>query len=114
MRRVAVTGLGVISPTGNGVIELFESLMAGKSGVHRISSAYAEKLSVKIAAEAHFKASDYFSKKTTILDRTSQMALAAASQAWADSTNTLEAEEKARAGVYIGTGMGGAQSLDEV
>lgn len=114
MRRVAVTGLGVISPTGNGAAELFENLMAGKSGVRRISAAYAEKLSVKIAAEVHFKASDYFTKKTTILDRTSQMALASAAQAWADSAMTLAAGEETRAGVYLGTGMGGAQSLDEV
>ncbi|HMK55297.1 MAG TPA: beta-ketoacyl-[acyl-carrier-protein] synthase family protein [Dissulfurispiraceae bacterium] len=114
MRRVVVTGLGVISPSGNGPAELFDNLMAGKSGVCRISGSYAEKLSIKIAAEVHFKLSDYVSRKTTALDRTSQMALAAAAQAWADSGIALDDAGKVRAGVYLGTGMGGAQSLDEV
>ncbi|HMK60703.1 MAG TPA: beta-ketoacyl-[acyl-carrier-protein] synthase family protein [Dissulfurispiraceae bacterium] len=114
MRRVAVTGLGVISPSGNGPAELFNNLMAGRSAVRRISAAYAEKLSIGIAAEVQFKFSDYMSKKTTALDRTSQMALAAAAQAWTDSGITLDDSAKERAGVYIGTGMGGAQSLDEV
>ena len=54
MRRVVVTGLGVISPSGNSAGELFGNLMSAKSGVRRISSAYAEKLSVRIAAEVDF------------------------------------------------------------
>jgi len=114
MRRVVVTGLGVISPSGNSAGELFGNLMSAKSGVRRISSAYAEKLSVRIAAEVDFDPLAYFAKKMVSLDRTSQMALAAASQAWSDSGLTLDGEEKERAGVFIGTGMGGAQSLDTV
>ena len=114
MRRVAVTGLGVISPSGNSAGELFENMLAAKSGVKRIASAYAEKLTVKIAAEVDFDPVVFFSKKMVSLDRTSQMALAAASQAWSDSGLTLYGEEKNRAGVFMGTGQGGAQSLDEI
>jgi len=114
MRRVAVTGLGVISPLGNSIGELFANIMAAKSGVKRMSAAYAEKLSVKIAAEVDFDPMVYFAKRMVSLDRTSKMALAATSQAWGDSGLTLDNEEKERAGVFIGTGMGGAKSLDHV
>jgi 3-oxoacyl-[acyl-carrier-protein] synthase II len=114
MRRVAVTGLGVISPSGNSAGELFDNMISAKSGVKRVSSAYAERLSVRIAAEVDFDPMVYFAKRMVSLDRTSQMALAAASQAWSDSGLTLDSQEKERAGVFIGTGMSGAQSLDTV
>ena len=114
MRRVAVTGLGVISPSGNSAGELFGNMMAAKSGVKRIAAAYAEKLIVKIAAEVDFDPIFFFSKKMVSLDRTSQMALAAALQAWDDSGIVLDGEEKNRSGVFMGTGQGGAQSLDEI
>jgi beta-ketoacyl-acyl-carrier-protein synthase II len=114
LRRVAVTGLGVISPSGNSPDELFGNLMAARSGVRRISAAYVEKLTNKISAEVDFDPLAFFPKKMVTLDRTSQMALAAASQAWADSGLALEGEQKNRAGVYMGTGQGGAQSLDEI
>ncbi len=114
MRRVAITGLGVISPSGNSADELFGNMMSAKSGIRRISSAYAEKLSVRIAAEVNFDSLVYFAKKMVSLDRASQMALAAASQAWSDSGLTLDSDKQGRAGVFIGTGMSGAQSLDVV
>ncbi len=115
MRRVAVTGIGVISALGNSAGEFFQNLAAGKSGIRRMSYDFAEKLSVRIAADALFSGEDFFSKKQLgLLDRASQLALAAASQAWADAGLELREEERQRSGVYLGTGMGGANSLDEM
>ena len=114
MARVAVTGIGVLSAVGNTPESFFENLMAGRSGIRRMSAAFADRLSVRIAAEAVFDTEPFFSKKQLIvLDRTGQMALLAADQAWNDSGIVLGEEEKWRAGVYIGTGMGGAPTLDD-
>ena len=106
-RRVAVTGLGIISPCGRTIDDFSLNLLAGKSGVRRISSAYSSPLSVKIAAEVDFNPLDYFVKKqVSSMDRVNQFALAAASQAWKDSELSLDAKEKERAGVYIGCAYG--------
>jgi 3-oxoacyl-[acyl-carrier-protein] synthase II len=102
-RRVVVTGLGIISPCGNNNDDFSTNIMAGKSGVRRISSEYANLLSVRIAAEVDFNPFDYFDKKqVSSLDRVNQFALAATSQAWKDSGLSLDTKEKERAGVYIG------------
>lgn len=115
MRRVVVTGIGLVTPLGSTVTDLFGNLMSGKSGIRRMSSDFSENLSVKIAAEANFDPSMHFSKKQMrSLDRATQIAVAAASRAWEDSGLLLGNEEKERTGVYIGTGMGGARTLDEV
>ena len=114
-RRVAVTGLGIISPCGNNIDEFSVNLMAGKSGVRRIPSAYSSLLSVKIAAVVDFNPLDYFIKKQlSSLDRVNQFALAGASQAWKDSGLSLDAKEKERAGVYIGCGMGGGNTIEDL
>jgi 3-oxoacyl-[acyl-carrier-protein] synthase II len=89
--------------------------MAGQSGVRRISSAYSNLLSVKIAAEVDFNPLDYFVKKQVSgMDRVNQFALAAASQAWKDSGPALDAQEKERAGVYIGCAMGGGNTIEDL
>jgi len=114
-RRVAVTGLGIISPCGNDIDDFSSNLMAGKSGVRRISSAYSSLLSVKIAAEVDFNPFNYFTKRqVSTMDRVNQFALAAASQAWKDSEPSLDAKEKERAGVYIGCGMGGGSTIEDL
>jgi 3-oxoacyl-[acyl-carrier-protein] synthase II len=115
MRRVAVTGIGIISAVGNTAEVFFENLAAGRSGIRRMSSDFVDKLQVKVAANSTFRGEDFCSKKELgLLDRTSQMAIAAASQAWRESGLELGEEEKQRSGVYLGTGMGGANSLDEM
>jgi 3-oxoacyl-[acyl-carrier-protein] synthase II len=114
-RRVVVTGLGIISPCGNNIDDFSFNLMAGKSGVRRISSVYSSLLSVRIAAEVDFNPLDYFIKKQVAgMDRVNQFALAAASQAWKDSGLSLDAKEKERAGVYIGCGMGGGTTIEDL
>ena len=114
-RRVAVTGLGIISSCGNNIDDFYANLMAGKSGVRRISSEFSHLLSAKIAAEVDFNPFDYFAKEqVSYLDRVNQFSLIAASQAWKDAQLSLDNREKERAGVYLGTGMGGANTIEDV
>ena len=114
-QKVAITGLGIISPCGNNIDDFSANIMSGKSGIRRISSEYSNLLSVKVAGEVDFNPLDYFTKrKASILDRVNQFALAAASQAWKDAELSLSAKEKERAGVYIGSGMGGANTIEEL
>ncbi len=113
-RRVAVTGLGIISPCGNNIDDFSVNIIAGKSGVRKISSEYSNLLSAKIAAEVDFNPLDYFNKKqVSSLDRINQFALAAASQAWKNAKLSLEDKEKERSGVYMGTGFGGANTIED-
>ena len=106
--------MGLISPLGNSCEEFFSNLVAGRSGIKRISSDFVDRLSINIAAEADFEAEAYFSKKTArTLDRFSQFAVVAAAQAWLDADMQLRGDEKKRAGVYLGTGMGGARTLED-
>jgi 3-oxoacyl-[acyl-carrier-protein] synthase II len=113
-RRVVVTGLGIISPCGNNIDDFSVNIIAGKSGVREISSEYSNLLSVKIAAEVDFNPLKYFDKKqVSSMDRVNQFALAAASQAWKDAKLSLDAKEKERSGVYMGTGFGGANAIED-
>jgi 3-oxoacyl-[acyl-carrier-protein] synthase II len=101
-RRVAVTGLGIISPCGNTIDAFSVNLMAGKSGVRRISSAFSNLLSVKIAAEVDFNPFDYFTnRQMSAMDRVNQFALAAASQAWKDSGPALSMRKRKSGRAYI-------------
>jgi len=113
MKRVVITGMGIISPIGNTCEDFFNSLAAGKSGIRRMSPDFAERLSIRIAAHADFNAGDYFSKKDArTVDRANQFAQVAASQAWQDSGLQFAEGEQRRAGIYLGTGMGGATTLE--
>ncbi|HEY3326584.1 MAG TPA: beta-ketoacyl-[acyl-carrier-protein] synthase family protein [Novimethylophilus sp.] len=113
-RRVAITGLGLVSPLGNTPEIFFNALMAGKSGIRRIEADFAERLDTKIAAQAEFDPLQHFTKhKASSLDRVSQFALYAAGQAIIDAGLDMERVDKSRMGVYLGTGMGGAASVEE-
>ncbi len=113
MRRVVITGMGVLSPVGNSSGDFFRNLADGRSGIGRISDSFAERLNTRIAAQVDFDPETFFSKKIArTLDRVSQLALVAASQAWQDAGLHLPERDRRRAGVYLGTGMGGAHTLD--
>ena len=113
VRRVAVTGLGVVSPLGNSLEEFYRSLAAARSGVRRLADEVALGSGVQVGAlvdwdpAAHFKGPE-----AGALDRVAQFALAAAGQAVAASGLDPAAADRNRIGVYWGTGMGGAQTLD--
>ncbi len=108
MKRIAVTGLGVISPVGNNVETFWNSLIAGKCGIGPITKFDATDYKVKVAAEVRgFEPKDYMEKLDVMhSDIYTQFAMAAAVQAMEDSgiAGTVDGE---RFGVYIGTGIGG-------
>ena len=112
--RVVITGMGIVSPLGNTVNDFFANLMAGKSGIQRLQSDFVDRLDIKIAAQVELDPMQHFGKhKISTLDRVSQFALYAAGQAIADAKLDMEQVDKTRIGVYIGTGMGGATSMEE-
>ena len=108
MKRVAVTGLGVISPVGNDVPKFWNALCSGTCGIGPITKFDATDYPVKLAAEVRDFDPRQYMEKLDILhsDVYTHFAMAAACQAVADSgiAGTLDAE---RVGVYIGSGIGG-------
>ncbi|MGH8522438.1 MAG: beta-ketoacyl synthase N-terminal-like domain-containing protein, partial [Gammaproteobacteria bacterium] len=83
---MVITGLGVISPLGNDPQELFKNLLAGRSGIGRLQTPFAEKLSIRIGAQVDFDGALFFPPgRLKILDRVSQLALSAAAQAVTDA-----------------------------
>ena len=114
MKRVAVTGIGVVSPLGNSASELYANAYAGRSGIARLQAPFSERLLAPLAANAHFDGSDHFDpSKLRMLDRFAQFALVAARQAMADTRLEMDMVDRGRAGVFVGTGMGGTLSNDE-
>jgi 3-oxoacyl-[acyl-carrier-protein] synthase II len=112
-RRVAVTGLAVISPIGNTPAAFFDNLMAGRSGIRVLSAPFAGELVCRIGGEVEFDAAAHFPRATLAqLDRFSQFAVVAATQAIADAGFEPSEEQRERTGVYLGTGMGGAHTLE--
>lgn len=114
MKRVVVTGLGVVSPVGNEVSSFWQNLIAGKCGIGPITAFDTTEYKVKIAAEVKdFDPLQYMEKsEARKQDRYSQFAVAAASQAMEDSgLRSGENIDSFRLGVYIGTGTGGMHSF---
>lgn len=114
MKRVAVTGIGVISPLGNSIAELYQNAHAGLSGVRRIDEPFSPRLTAPLAATVQFDGSAHFdSPKLRMLDRVSQFALIAANQALDDAHSDLSRSDRSRAGVFVGTGMGSSHTIDD-
>ncbi|MDD4796250.1 MAG: beta-ketoacyl-ACP synthase II [Eubacteriales bacterium] len=112
MRRVAVTGMGVISPVGNDCHTFWNNLTAGTCGIGRITHFDTAGFKVKIAAEVKdFDPLAYMNRDTARKnDLYAQYALAAAAQAMDDSALAGKIDAK-RLGVYVGSGIGGMQTL---
>ncbi len=112
MKRVVVTGLGAISPVGNDVNTMWESLKAGKCGIDYITKFDTSDLKVKIAGEVKdFDPTLYIEKKEVRkTDLFTQYALGASQQAVDDSGILGKVDEK-RFGVYIGSGVGGIETF---
>ncbi|MGH2361098.1 MAG: beta-ketoacyl-ACP synthase II [bacterium] len=114
-KRVAITGLGVISPIGIGKDRFWNALMEGRSGVDRISRFDASGFDSKIAAEVRdFDPADYMDKKETRRnDRFVQFAYAASRMALDDSGFSITPQNGTQVGVLIGSGIGGATTWEE-
>ena len=114
-KRVAVTGLGCVTPFGIGRHTLFENLVAGKPAVSLISSFDTSDFRTKIAAEIKdFDVNSYFPKsETRRMDRFTQFAAVAAKDALLDSGLDLEKIDKSRFGIVLGSGFGGISTTLE-
>ncbi|OFV79997.1 MAG: beta-ketoacyl-[acyl-carrier-protein] synthase II [Acidobacteria bacterium RIFCSPHIGHO2_12_FULL_67_30] len=118
MRRVVITGMGVIAAPGASVGDFFSSLVAGRSGSRPIQNLPPEvvsRLNCRIAAEVPgFEPLQHFTEKELDqLDRFSQFALVAARQALAQAgLEKLSEAQQPRTGVCIGTAYGGIETLD--
>lgn len=114
-KRVAITGLGVISPIGIGKDRFWNALMEGRSGVDRISRFDASGFDSKIAAEVRdFDPADYMDKKETRRnDRFVQFAYAASRMALDDAGFSITPQNGTQVGVLIGSGIGGATTWEE-
>jgi 3-oxoacyl-(acyl-carrier-protein) synthase len=114
VNRVAITGLGVVSPLGNGAQNFFDRLVQGHSGVTRLPQNFNSRLISRVVAPVSFDGAAHFGvARLRILDRVSQFALVAAAEAIADSGALFDRDDRDTTGVFVGTGMGGAQSTDE-
>jgi len=111
-RRVAVTGIGVVSPLGTGVADFHRCLAAGRSGIRRLPAEIAQGSGVQVGAPIEWDPAPWLKEaEAANLDRVAQFALAAAAQALAESRLDAAAGSE-RIGVYWGTGLGGAHTLE--
>jgi 3-oxoacyl-[acyl-carrier-protein] synthase II len=115
VERVVITGMGVVSPIGNNIKTFWNNLINGESGISTIDTFDVTNHKSKIAGIVQdFDADEVLGKKEARrLDRFSQFALAAAEQAWADSKLDLDRIDVERLGVYVGSGIGGIETLIE-
>lgn len=118
MRRVAITGLGVVSAAGCGRAAFWDALQQGQSGLRSIEVPFPTGPESVVAGAIDFTPDSHFPRSRLMtLDRTAQFALVAAREALAqagltDDTQRSQAYEAARFGVSMGTGMGGSGSTD--
>ncbi len=116
MKRVVVTGLGVVAPTGNNPGEFFTNICEGKSGIGLVTRFDASRVASKIGGEVKgfdpvaFGIEKKDVKKTDLFV---QFALAASLQAAKDAGLDMAKEDTSRVGVIIGSGMGGLSTLEK-
>jgi len=113
MRRAVITGIGLVTPLGCDLKAVWDRMKAGTSGIRRITrfdpAAYASQIAGEVV---DFDVDAYVSKKEqNRLDLFSQFALAAAKMAVKDSGLALDAEDRERIGVIVGSGIGGLSTL---
>lgn len=113
-KRVVITGIGVVSPVGNGKDAFWNALISGKSGIGPITHFDATEYAARIAGEVKdFNPADYGidRKEARHMDPYTQYAVAAAKLALDDAKIDLDAENRDRIGTVVGTGIGGMETL---
>ncbi len=113
-RRIVVTGLGLVTPLGLNVSETWEALIAGRSGIDRITHFDSSSLPVNISGEVKgFEPAHYIEpKEIKKMDRFIHFAIAASTQAIDDSGLKVDETISERVGVSIGSGMGGLPAIE--
>ena len=114
-RRVVITGLGIISPVGNTVEQAWSNILAGKSGISRITRFDPSAFSCQIAGEVKgFDVTEYISaKEARRMDIFIHYGLAAGIQAIKDSGIVVTPDNAERIGVNIGSGIGGLPMIED-
>jgi 3-oxoacyl-[acyl-carrier-protein] synthase II len=114
-RRVVVTGLGIVSPVGIGLQTAWAKILAGESGITRITHFDASALASQIAGEVKgFDVAKYLpAKEARRMDRFIHLGLAAAIEAIGDSGLQVTAENAERIGTIIGSGIGGLPMIED-
>jgi nodulation protein E len=115
MNRVAITGLGVVSPVGSDLGSYWDALVEGRSGIGPLMSVPTERLTVRIAAQVknHFPERNFHSRTVPLLDRFAQFAVIAARHAVIDSGLVFSEELAEATATIVGTGVGGQHTLDD-
>ncbi len=114
MRRVVVTGAGVVSPIGQDIAGFSEAMIAGRSGLRLHPGDPEVSLEPLVVGPVEFDSTRHFSKpQAKQLDRVVQFSLVALREAVRNAGLELNEEERDRAGVYWGTGLGGIHSLED-
>lgn len=111
--RVVITGLGAITPIGIGKEDFWKGLLEGRNGIARITRFDAEGFDAQIAGEVKdFDPTAYIDKKESKrMDRCTQFAVAAARLAIEDAGLDLDKENLDRIGTFVGTGIGGMETM---
>ncbi len=115
MRKVVVTGLGIISPVGTGLKKNWQNITAGVSGITLIDRFDTSAYPCQVAGQVDdFVSEDYLSSKDARrMDRFIQLGLAAAMEAISDSGLDFDQENPQRIGAYIGSGIGGVETIEK-
>jgi len=114
-RRVVITGLGIVSPVGNDIQTAWHNIVGGQSGIGRITRFDPTDFNCHIAGEVKdFDITQYLSaKEARQMDTFIHYGIAAGVQAWKDSGLELTEETSTRAGVIVGSGIGGLHRIEE-
>ena len=114
-RRVVVTGLGLVSPVGNDVATSWEAMLAGRSGIDRITRFDTKGLQCQIAGEVKgFDPAQHMPpKEARRLDTFIHYGVAASAQALKDSGLDISDENRERTGCVIGSGIGGLPMIED-
>jgi 3-oxoacyl-[acyl-carrier-protein] synthase II len=104
---VAITGMGVVSPIGNGVDQFWQASIAGRSGIRKIQRFDVSKLACKVGAQVEgLENNPYYKSAWKSLDLSGAMALTAASEALSQAKAYAEDDNSLRYGIFLGTGTG--------
>jgi 3-oxoacyl-[acyl-carrier-protein] synthase II len=112
-RRVVITGMGVICPTGNNVQEAWQNAAAGKSGIRELQRVNTDRLSHTIGGEVqNFDMTEHLGRRVARrTDRVTQLTIVAAAQAIKDSGLEITDDNRYKIGCIIGSGIGGIETV---